>query len=262
MSDIVNLNVHSEKEVLRKFIGILKFFNEIVKSHPLIVSQKEYLKYKKKYTNFVYELENLNREDRKYYVDFHKELNEPSDDDTNEVNTHPSENNKHSTFSFFTKKSPDTSNDKVFHTQRLKIPEEQKTRFNVYILKKVSDLEKDLSSLSSELEYFYLKYKKYYDRFSISTILLSSSLTLLESITMMFKPHVYTGIITILISTTIAVTTSILKFKNYKEKIEDIVKTNEKIYACQAKLFTFDKVLKSSLNMSSGDTEINIVDEY
>ena len=43
------------------------------------------------------------------------------------------------------------------------------------------------------------------------------------------------------------------KLKNYKERIEEIVKTTEKVYSCQAQLFTFDKFLKTSLNMTSSE---------
>ena len=77
----------------------------------------------------------------------------------------------------------------------------------------------------------------------------------------MFKPQVFSGIVSILIGSSIALSTAVLKLKNYKEKIENIVKTQEKVYSCQAQLFTFDKFMKSSLNMSDESLEINI-EEY
>ena len=70
---------------------------------------------------------------------------------------------------------------------------------------------------------------------------------------LMFKPQVYTSIATIVISTSVALATAILKLKNYKERIEEIVKTTEKVYNCQSQLFTFDKQMKTTLNMTSSE---------
>ena len=58
-------------------------------------------------------------------------------------------------------------------------------------------------------------------------------------------------IVSLVVSTSIAVMTSVLKFKNYKEKLEELVKMREKIHNCQAKLFTFDKELKTTIFLSS-----------
>ena len=216
--------LHNEQKILEKFMKILKFYNEIIKSSPLIVSDQDYLRYKKqkvKYSEEIKNLETFFSGPRR--VDFATEVGE------SELVTHSIEE------------------DGVY---KLNIPQDKKTRFNVYILKKINDLENDLQEFLSSLDYFYLKYKKYYDNFSLYNICAASSMTLLESMALMFKPQVYTGVATIVISTSIALSTAILKLKNYKEKIEEIVKTTEKVYSCQAQLFTFDKYLKTSLNMS------------
>ena len=39
--------LQSEQKILEKFMKILKFYNEIIKSCPLIVSNQDYLRYKK-----------------------------------------------------------------------------------------------------------------------------------------------------------------------------------------------------------------------
>lgn len=238
--------LQSEQKILEKFMKILKFYNEIIKSSPLIVSDKSYLQYKKEKYKYKKELDEFERFFRRPKIDFAAEVG----DDVPQymsltiepLNTHELDNEE----------------DKNPYRYILNIPEDKKTRFNVYILKKISDLENDLDEFLSTLDFFYLKYKRYYNYFSLYNIAASTSMTLIESISLMFKPQVYTGVVTIIMSTTIALSTAILKLKNYKEKIEDIVKTTEKVYSCQAQLFTFDKHLKTSLNMTK---ELN-PDEY
>lgn len=209
---------------------ILKFYNEIIKSCPLIVSDSDYLKYKKQKLKYSQELKKFENFFDVPKVDFEAEICE----------SHPVDEPRR---------------------YKLNIPTEKKTRFNVYILKKINDLENDLTEFLSTLDYFYLKYKKYYDRFSFYNIFASTGVTLIESISLMFRPQVYSGVVTIVISTSVALSTAMLKLKNYKEKIEEIVKTTEKVYSCQAQLFTFDKLIKSSLNMTPDQVELNI-EEY
>ena len=192
----------NENDVLKKFLKIIKFYNEIIKSAPLIVSNHDLIVYMKQ------------------------------------------QNEYDSILNKFEDKVPHTEIDKI------NIPDEKKTRFNVYILKKINDLERDLTDFSRKLDYFYLRYKKYYDYFSFYNIFAATSLTLIESVSLMFPPQVYTGIFSIFIGSSIAVSTAVIKLKNYKENIETIVKTREKVYSCQAQLFTFDKFMKSSLNMN------------
>ena len=208
----------SEEDILEKFMKILKFYNEIIKVSPLIVSDEDLLNYKKKKIKYLEEEKKLENYFKVPRVDMSHELGEPD--------SHSLEENIY----------------------KLNIPENKKTRFNVYILKKINDLENDLQEFLDKLDYFYLKYKKYYDRFAFYNIFASTGVTLIESISLLFRPQVYTTIVTILISTSVALSTAVLKLKNYKERIEEIVKTTEKVYSCQAKLFTFDKEIKTQLN--------------
>ena len=236
--------LNSDEKILERFMKILKFYNEIIKSSPLIVSDQDYLAFKKqkaKYTKEIKKLEEIIKPKPK--IDFNLEIQEPL-----EPPEPPEPPEPHPT-TVTLKVSPDSDSEPERYI--LNIPKNKKTRFNVYILKKINDLENDLEEFLGTLDYFYLKYKKHYDNFSFYNIFASSSLTLLESVSLMFKPQIYTGIVSIFISTSIAVSVAVLKLKNYKEKIEEIVKTTEKVYSCQAQLFTFDKFLKTSLNMAS-----------
>ena len=224
----------SEHDILKKFMEILKNFNDIVKTNPLIVHHSDLLRYKRKYVKFKTEFDHLTQQTNFHEIDMLTEVPE--------------------SFCPSPRQPPDRKR------CILNIPVSKKTRFNVYIFKKIHDLETELEHLSDEMEYFYIKYKKYYDRFSISTIIMSSSLSLIQGAALMVRPPLNIGIVTLVLSTTIVISTTILKFKNYKEKIELIVKTTEKIYTCQSKLYTFDKYLKALLNMSD-DTSLNVNDQ-
>jgi hypothetical protein len=110
-----------------------------------------------------------------------------------------------------------------------------------------------------KLSFFYLKYKKIFDRCSVAVIIMSSSLTFIESVSLTLNPvtdeNTGARIVSLTFSTLIAIVTAVLKFKNIKEKIESIVKAKEKIHNCQAKLFNFDKELKTTLFMSDSTKE-------
>ena len=120
-----------------------------------------------------------------------------------------------------------------------------------YILTKVEHLQTMLEYQHKQLSYFYTKYKNEYHNVSILVIFLSSSMSLVEGITLLFDPHNKVSSVMMLgMSSTIAITTSVLKFRNTKERLEEIIKMKEKIQMCQAKLFTFDKDIKTTLFLS------------
>ena len=128
--------------------------------------------------------------------------------------------------------------------------------FMKYILKKVESIQGTLGTYNKQLSFFYNKYRVTYDSVSIIIIVLSSSLSLIEGITLCFEEsNTISTIVSLVVSTTIAVLTSILKFKNIKEKIEEVVKMREKIHNCQAKLYTFDKELKTTIFLSTNDNK-------
>lgn len=137
-------------------------------------------------------------------------------------------------------------------TSHLSIEED----FLKYILKKVESIQGTLGTYNKQLSFFYNKYRVTYDSTSIIIIVLSSSLSLIEGITLCFsESNTISTIISLVVSTTIAILTSILKFKNIKEKIEEVVKMREKIHNCQAKLYTFDKELKTTIFLSANNNK-------
>lgn len=126
--------------------------------------------------------------------------------------------------------------------------------FYTYIFRKNKDIQQDLFTYDRKLTYFYLYNKRVYEVCSVIIIVLSSSLTLIEGISLCFDPVVHTTIATLVISMTIGVLTSVLKFFNFKNETEEIVKIKEKVNTCSAKIFTFDKRLKSHLYLKYNET--------
>ena len=128
-----------------------------------------------------------------------------------------------------------------------------KTHFDKYILAKIEDLQTNLLTYNKQLAFFYKKYRTIYDTLSIIIIVLSSSLAFIEGVSLLLNYQgVFLALLVLVFSTSIAIITSILKFKNLKEKIELIVTTREKVNTCQANLFTFDKEFKTHLFLSDG----------
>lgn len=126
--------------------------------------------------------------------------------------------------------------------------------FFKYIIKKVESIQYTLGTYNKQLSYFYNRHKVTYDTLSIMIIVMSSSLSLIEGITLLFSDdNVASTIVSLFMSTSIAVLTTVLKFKNIKEKLEELVKMKEKVHSCQGKLFTFDKELKTTLFLSDND---------
>jgi len=100
---------------------------------------------------------------------------------------------------------------------------------------------------NEELSFYYVYYKNVYDVCSVLIIVLSSCITLIEGISLCFDPVIYTNITILLLGTTISIITSVLKYFNFKNKTEEIIKLKEKVYNCQTKIFLFDKRVKSEL---------------
>lgn len=188
------------KTVRQKFLDIIKYYNDVIMTNTVILSEKELLDCQRK-------LFRIEQQRNKYKL---------HDD----------------------------------HKSRIDIPED----FLSYVLKKVESIQDSLGTFNKQLGFFYNRNRLTYDSISITIIVLSSSLSLVEGITLIFPgENTISTIVSLLISTTIAILTSILKFKNIKEKIEELVKMREKIHNCQAKLYTFDKELKTSIFLSSNN---------
>ena len=119
--------------------------------------------------------------------------------------------------------------------------------FYVYICKKAEEMQKSIMEYKDELSFYYSHYKRKYNSCSIIVIVVSSCIPLVEGISLCFEPVVATNILVLILGTLVSVLTSLLKFLNYKNKMEEIVRIREKINTCEAKIFYFDKRLKSKL---------------
>lgn len=192
----------TEEDFRKEFLDVVKFFNEVVMSNPVVMDMRALMKYKKLISEY-----------------------------TSEQDTH--------TFVSNNGKS---------------IPQEKKNNFYEYIIKKNDSIQVILSEYLGKLNFYYTKYKKNYDNITLLNVIMSSGLTFIEALSLSIDQAKAFSIVSITISTGLAISTSYLKIKNYKEKLENIVKAQEKIHNCQAKLFTFDKKMKSHLCLS--DTRV------
>jgi hypothetical protein len=189
----------TEEDFRREFLEVVKFFNEVVMSNPIIMDMKALTKYRK-------------------LIDQYSEEND-------------------SKMLFVSNNGQN-------------IPYQKKNNFFEYIITKNDHIQCILSEYLAKLNFYYTKYKKNYDNITLLNVVMSSGLTFIEALSLTLDQHKSFSIATISISTGLAISTSYLKIKNYKEKLENIVKAQEKIHTCQAKLFTFDKKMKSHLCLS------------
>lgn len=120
-------------------------------------------------------------------------------------------------------------------------------KFLMYIFQKTDEIQHTLIVYNEELSFYYVYYKNVYDACSVLIIVLSSCITLIEGISLCFDPVIYTNISILLLGTIISIITSVLKYFNFKNKTEEIIKLKEKVYNCQTKIFLFDKKIKSEL---------------
>jgi len=189
----------TENDFRKEFLDVVKYFNEVVMSNPIVMDIRAIMKYKALIDEYTSETGIL---------------------------LHNSNNG-------------------------VNIPGYKKNDFFVYLMKKNDDIQEVLASYLGKLNFYYTKYKKNYDNITLLNVVMSSGLTFIEALSLTLDQQVPFSIVSITISTGLAISTSYLKIKNYKEKLENIVKAQEKIQTCQAKLFTFDKKLKSHLCLTT-----------
>ena len=96
----------------------------------------------------------------------------------------------------------------------------------------------------------YNRYKKCHNAWSISTILLSTGLTLIESCKLIFisdendqVTRDFFDLSPIFIGTVITCTSSIVKFKKYQEKMENMQFTREKVILAISKIKHIQELL-------------------
>jgi hypothetical protein len=127
--------------------------------------------------------------------------------------------------------------------------------FYSYICKKAADMQQGIVEYKDELSFYYSYYRRNYNSCSVVVIVLSSCIPLVEGISLCFDPIIYTNIVILVLGTLVSIITSLLKFLNYKNKMEEIIRIREKINNCEAKIFYFDKKLKSKLFLMYGDNK-------
>ena len=120
-------------------------------------------------------------------------------------------------------------------------------KFLMYIFQKTDEIQHTLIMYNEELSFYYIYYKNVYDSCSVLIIVLSSCITLVEGISLCFDPVIYTNITILLLGSIISIITSVLKYFNFKNKTEEMIRLKEKVYNCQTKIFLFDKKIKSEL---------------
>ena len=111
------------------------------------------------------------------------------------------------------------------------------------LIKQIKEKKRKLNLYRKILEIKYNRYKKCHNAWSISTILLSTCLTLIESCKLIFldddsaeTDKNFYDLSPIFIGTVITCTSSILKFKKYQEKMELFSNTIEKCVTMVAKI--------------------------
>lgn len=108
-------------------------------------------------------------------------------------------------------------------------------------------LSKKLTRLNNRLKILQIKYrdyKKWYDRFNIMIIIISSLLSIFEALRIEMddkiegkeKLKVFFNMVPIGISSTITCSAAIIKFKKYQEKMENMQYTREKVILAISKI--------------------------
>ena len=109
------------------------------------------------------------------------------------------------------------------------------------------------------LDFKYFDYKKYYDLTNIGIIIISTLLTIIESVKNIFKINsddtLYKvfNLLPIICSSIIAISASLLKFKKYQEKMENISKA---ISSAIKIVYNFEKI-KEQILLCNNIKELN-----
>jgi hypothetical protein len=125
------------------------------------------------------------------------------------------------------------------------------------------ELDKKQEKLSIKIEilrFKYAEYKKWSDRFNLLIIILSSSITLLQSVnTEMNINTIFFSLSPIFISTLIAVLASVIRFKKWGDKMETI----SKCISFSILTLSDIKSLKNDIKIATTKKEIDeIIDKY
>ena len=138
------------------------------------------------------------------------------------------------------------------------------------LISHIKDKKRKLDLYRKILELKYNRYKKCHNFWSISTLLLSSILTLIESCKLIFLDddnndkisHDFFDLSPIFLSTVITCSTSILKFKKYQEKMELYNNVIEKCVNMIAKLKNKKELLELQTNCFNNELLDNLLTSY
>ena len=138
----------------------------------------------------------------------------------------------------------------------LKMNIKYEKEFKEHLQKKLNKLDNRLNILQMK----YNSYKKWYDRFNIMIIMISSILSIYEAFRLEIMDLInedneelklVLNLIPIIISSTITCSAAIIKFKKYQEKMENMQFTREKVIHAISKL----KTVQESLWFSKNDSQ-------
>ena len=128
--------------------------------------------------------------------------------------------------------------------------------FDEHLQKRLDELEDRLNILQMK----YNSYKKWYDRFNIMIIMISSILSVYEAFKLELldiidqgreELKMFLNLVPIVISSTITCSAAIIKFKKYQEKMENMQFTREKVINSLSKL----KYVQESLWFSNNEKQ-------
>ena len=129
-------------------------------------------------------------------------------------------------------------------------------------------LQRKLNRLDERLRVLQMKYntyKKWYDRFNIVIIVISSGLSIFEALRNQIDDKIkedsgvyyFFNMLPITLSSTITCTAAIVKFKKYQEKMENMQFTREKVILAISKI----KEIQESLWFSD-EKDFNMIKKY
>ena len=198
---------------------------------------------------------------------------------TNKNNNNTNNNNKNNTNKNDKNENNKNENNKNENKSKIKgcdinTSDESEMCLNIKcitdLIKHIIDKKRKLDLYRKILELKYNRYKKCHNFWSISTILLASGLTLIESCKLIFLDennndkvaHDFFDLSPIFLSTVITCSSSILKFKKYQEKMELYNNIIEKCVNMISKLKNKKELLVLQTNCFDNELLENLLNSY
>jgi len=245
-----NITNHEHQKLFKNIIGCLKeiYVNvhimeekvdiKNIMDHNDRVDLKEQIKHMKKINEYFYKIYNFYNK-KNYKKGDEKKEKETIDIDYIKVNGNIksiNNNTKEIKNRFIKRNEIFVMNDN--NEKRMNI--EYERDFKNHLQTKINILDERLIVLQMK----YNTYKRWYDRFNILIIIISSGLSVFEALRNQISDKITEGtgfyyffnMVPITISSTITCTAAIIKFKKYQEKMENMQFTREKLILAISKL--------------------------